>query len=99
MKEDLTKALDDLRQAQEKAASEYESEVENFWSSMSYEDKLKCFYAVCKRIHKGDIEDRGTYRYVLYDIFGFEPDAYAVGMMCGYLNIHNAIEVDEKEEK
>lgn len=98
MNENLEKALTDLREAQEKASTKYESEAESFWDSLSYDDKLKCFYSVCKRIHKGDIEDRGTYRYVLYEIFGFEPDAYAVGMMCGYLNIHNAIEV-EKEDK
>ena len=92
MKEELERALSELRDSQEAAQSEYDLEVQAFWDSMSKEDQLKCFYAVCKRIHKGELEDKGTYRYVLYDVFGFGPDAYAIGMMSGYLNIHNAIE-------
>jgi len=46
---------------------------------------------VCKRIHTGDIKDSGTYRYVLYDVFGFDPGMYGAGMDCGYMAIHNAI--------
>lgn len=97
MKEDLDKVLDELREAQDKATEKYGQDSENFWESLSYEDKLKCFYSVCKRIHKGELEDKGTYRYVLYDIFGFGTDAYAIGMMCGFLNIHNSI-VDSEDK-
>ena len=77
----------------------YDSDADDFWNNLSYEDKLKAFYSVCKRIHKGDIEERGSYRYVLYQVFGFEFDAYVVGMNCGYLDIHNSIYSNEDIEK
>jgi hypothetical protein len=49
------------------------------------------FYSVVKRIHKGEVEDRTTFRGVLYDVFGFGPDAYLVGMDCNYMEIHNLL--------
>ena len=90
-KEKINKILEEYRVAQQDFAKAYEKSTEDFWEALSYKDKLKAFYAVCKRIHKGDLEDEGSYRYVLYDVFGFDFDAYTVGMACGYLNIHNAI--------
>ena len=74
----------------------YEMQSEDFWSSLSYDEKLYAFCAISRRIHKGEIVDDGSYRYVLYEIFGFGPDAYAVAQMAGYLEIHNAI-VPSKE--
>lgn len=62
-----------------------------WWEGLSYEDKLKAFRCVCRRIYAGDVEQRGSYRYVLYDTFGFDLDAYADGMDCGYMTIHNLI--------
>lgn len=76
----------------------FAKEANTFWDGLSYEDKLKAFYSVCKRIHKGDVIDRGSYRYVLYDTFGFDFDAYTIGMDCGYLDIHNYIITPKDEE-
>lgn len=80
------------------AADERHKDCDVFWDGLSYEDKLKAFYSVCKRIHKGDVVDRGSYRYVLYDIFGFGFDAYSVGMDCGYMDIHNYITTPKDQE-
>lgn len=79
----------ELSRTQMEAQKEYEQNVDDYWNSLDYEDQLKAFYAVCKRIHKGDVVDKGSYRYVLYDVFGFGPDAYALGMDCGYMALHN----------
>jgi len=62
-----------------------------WWEGLSYEDRLKAFRCVCRRIYSGDVEQRGSYRYVLYDVFVFGLDAYADGMDCGYMTIHNLI--------
>lgn len=62
-----------------------------WWEGLSYEDQLKAFRNVCRRIYEGDVKRRGSYRHVLYDVFGFGPDAYADGMDCGYMSIHNFI--------
>ena len=83
----------------EEAEKQYGEDCDQFWKNLSYDDQLKAFFSVCKRIYKGDVEERGSYRYVLYDIFNFESDAYMVGMQCGYLSLHNLIfeGIDAKE--
>lgn len=68
-----------------------EDQQEQFWNSLSKEDQIKCFCAVSRRIYKGEIEDRGTYRYVLYEVFHFGPEAYVQAQDAGYLAIHNTI--------
>lgn len=62
-----------------------------WWDGLSYEDQLKAFRSVCRRIYDGDVKHRGSYRYVLYNVFGFGADSYADGMDCGYMSIHNLI--------
>jgi len=91
-----------LYEIEEILSNEIEKEGEAadaWWEALSYADKLKAFQSVCKRIHKGDIKDRGSYRHVLYQVFGFGKDAYALGMHCGYMDIHNSIVLPDKEEK
>ena len=89
--EDLLKSLEEISKTFNEAMAEVEKESEDFWNSLSKEDQLKAFCAISRRIYKGEIEDKGTYRYVLYDVFGFGPDAYAAAQLAGYLTIHNAI--------
>ena len=89
--EDRLKSLEEISKIFNEAMAEVEKESEDFWNSLSKEDQLKAFCAISRRIYKGEIEDRGTYRYVLYDVFGFSPDAYAAAQMAGYLTIHNSI--------
>lgn len=83
--------MKELQRVYQEARDEYDKDTEAYWESLSYEDKLKVFYIVTKRIHKGDVIDRGSFRYVLYDIFGFDMDSYLVGMDSGYMEVHNAI--------
>lgn len=94
----LTETLQELGKIMQEVSVEYEKNCDEYWNALSEEDKLKAFFSVCKRIHKGDIEDKGTYRYVLYEIFGFDYSAYAIGMDCGYMNIHNCIVNGMKDE-
>ena len=98
-KKKLLDSLSDIGQEYEKHALEYEKECDDYWKNLSYDDQLKAFYSVVKRIHKGEIEDGGSYRWVLYDVFGFGPDAYGIGMECGYMVLHNSImSKDEQAE-
>jgi len=85
---------DSLKAAQsafKEAMDALEADQEEYWNSLSKEDQLNAFCAVARRIYKGDIIDRGSYRYVLYQVFGFGPEAYAAAQVAGYLSIHNAI--------
>jgi hypothetical protein len=79
------------QKAYKEATEQYEKDNEEWWDSLSEEDREKAFYAVCKRIHKADIVKAGSYRYALYQIFGFDMSMYGVGMDAGYMDIHNNI--------
>jgi hypothetical protein len=68
---------------------------EAFWRSLTKEQQLQAFCAVSRRIRKGELELGGSYRYVLYQVFGFGPEAYVPAMYAGYMDIHNAICADE----
>ena len=85
-----------MQQQAEEGRKAYEVKCDEYWDSLEYEDQLKAFYSVVKRIYQGEVKDKGTYRWVLYDVFGFGPDAYALGMDCGYMYLHNAIVDGEK---
>ena len=80
-----------LRQEIEASEEQYKKDAESFWDNLSYDDKLKAFFYVCSKIHKGDVEDQGSYRHVLYQVFNFDMDSYVIGMNCGYMNLHNYI--------
>ena len=83
----------------EEARILYDKKCDNYWNNLSYKEQLKAFYSVTKRLYEGEIKDKGTYRYILYDKFGFGPEAYAIGMECGLMAIHNAcVDSDEFEE-
>jgi len=103
MKTNILDQLEDVQQLWKQQETENDYRADKFWDSLSPEDKLLAFHSVCKRIFKGDVEERGTYRYVLYDVFGFGPDAYMIGMDCGYMAIHNilfrGLDAEEQERK
>jgi hypothetical protein len=84
-------ALAELSQEMEKSRKIYEHDNDTWWNGLTEQEREDAFYAVCKRIWKADGIDNGTYRYGLYDVFGFDPGMYMRGMDCGYMAIHNAI--------
>ena len=89
--EDALQELSDLGQEMEKAQRVYEHDNDTWWNGLTEKEREDAFYAVCKRIWKADGIDSGTYRYALYDVFGFDAGMYMQGMDCGYMAIHNAI--------
>ena len=92
-------ALAELSQEMEKHRKQYEADNDAWWNGLSEKEREDAFYAVCKRIWKADGIDNGTYRYGLYDVFGFDPGMYKAGMDCGYMAIHNAIAEGEDYQK
>jgi|TARA_B100001094_G_scaffold113408_2_gene109359 hypothetical protein len=83
--------LMDAQIAYKEETEQYSTDNEKWWNELPEEEREKAFYAVCKRIYKSDIEKQGSYRYALYQIFGFDMSMYGVGMDCGYIDIHNTI--------
>ena len=91
--------LAELGQEMERGRKLYEHNNDTWWNGLTEKEREDAFYAVCKRIHNGDIIQNGTYRYVLYDVFGFDPGMYGAGMDCGYMAIHNAIAEGEELQR
>lgn len=89
----------EAQQAMEQAQKEFEAECETAWNSLDQETKLKIFCAVCTRLYKGELEDKGSYRYILYNVFGFGPEAYSAAQGAGFLALHNSILDDEQKAK
>jgi hypothetical protein len=94
---DFGKTLDEISDMFNEAMGVLEQEQESYWNSLTKEDQLKAFCAVVRRIHKGDIVDKGSYRYVLYQVFGFGLESYAQAQDAGYLALHNCIFDSEHE--
>jgi hypothetical protein len=89
--------LSELRQQFQIVIDAMEKEQEEYWNSLSKDQQLMAFCAVSRRILDGEIKQKGTYRYVLYNVFGFGPEAYMPAQCAGYLDIHNAIYDAEHE--
>jgi len=92
-------ALAELSQEMEKSRIKYEADNDAWWNGLTEQEREDAFYAVCKRIWQADGIDNGSYRYGLYDVFGFDPGMYMKGMNCGYMAIHNAIFDGEELQK
>lgn len=88
MKNDV---FDSMRETYQKQRAEYEAENDAWWNGLTEQEREDAFYAVVKRIHKAEVVEQGSYRYALYDVFGFDPGMYARGMECGYMDVHNYI--------
>ena len=84
-------ALAELGQEQERGLKLYEHDNDTWWNGLSEKEREDAFYAVVKRMYRAEVKDRGTYRYALYDVFGFDPGMYGAGMDCGFMELHNII--------
>ena len=93
-KKSLRDTLAELSELQEDIEKQTEREMDEWWNALTKDDQMKAFYSVMKRLVDGELEQKGSYRYVLYDVFGFGPESYMLGMMCGYMSLHNSIERD-----
>jgi hypothetical protein len=90
-REEALDTLAELSQELEKSRKIYEHDNDTWWNGLTEEEREDAFYAVVKRIHKAELQDKGTYRYALYNVFGFDGGMYMRGMDCGYMALHNAV--------
>lgn len=83
--------LSRLSQEQENFEKSYEEKSKELWDDFSEADQLKLFYWVVKNITEGELIDKGSYRWILYEKFGFSEKSYGVGITCGFMQLHNSI--------
>lgn len=93
-KKSLRDSLAELSELQEEIETKTEAEMDAWWNALPKEDQMKAFYSVVKRLVDGELVQKGSYRYVLYNVFEFGSESYALGMQCGYALLHNSIERD-----
>jgi len=92
--EEKLQALAEIRDHFKAITDQMELEQEQYWNSLTPEQQLNAFCAIMRRVYKGELEEKRSYRGVLYGVFGWGPEAYMPAQMAGYLSIHNAIMPD-----
>lgn len=94
MTNDTEKALQELEDVRNLFSLAIEKDKQRYnekWNALSSEDQIDFFCAIMQRVHLGELEQKRSYRGVLYDVFGWGPEAYVPAQCAGYLDIHNMI--------
>jgi hypothetical protein len=67
------------------------NDAKKWWDKLSLEEKENAFINVCNKIQQGDILKQNSYRKILKYDFEFDPNMHDVGILCGYMDIHNKL--------
>lgn len=98
MREELKEQLLQIGELLDETQEVYKQKCIEFWNSLSPDDQLMAFYIVTSKLTQGELKDQGTYRYILYDVFNFGMESYHVGMMSGFMELHNNIDPNSNKE-
>lgn len=82
----------------DKIKQQNKQDAKDFYKSLSYENQMLCFFYVVSCLAEAELDDNGTYRYILYDKMGFGTDSYSMGMDFGLMDLHNSIYTNEELE-
>lgn len=88
MEESFKNALDEAGKAFREMMAESQQRNDKIWEEMSYEQRLAAADYIFRKITE-HAEGGGTYRFLIYERLGFEPDAYAVLQCAGALGVSN----------
>ena len=68
-------------------------DADEWWDSLSEDERKKAFFSVCSRIYESEIVDRGSYKFALYDKFNFTPGdgSFGLGIECGFKALHDQL--------
>jgi hypothetical protein len=85
---------------EEEALEQYKQKAKEYFNSLEIDNKLLLFFHITNTIFENYFKYNSSYRGLLYDKFGFGPEAYSLGMDSGMFALHNAISTpDELEER
>lgn len=85
---------------EEEALEQYKQKAKEYFDSLEIDNKLLLFFHITNTIFENYFKHNSSYRGLLYDKFGFGPEAYSLGMDSGMFALHNAISTpDELEER
>lgn len=90
--EGLFKVMSSIEQEQMQAEQRYVQDANAFWHSLSKDQQLYAFFKVIRTIADSELkEDFDGYRKILYERFEFDHDSYFIGMLAGFMDLHNSI--------
>jgi hypothetical protein len=89
----------ELLKIEEKVKEQYTLKAKEYFDSLETDNQLMMFFYITNLIFKNYFEDRGSYRGLLYDKFGFGPEAYSLGLDSGMFAVHNSISTPNEEEE
>ena len=84
---------------EEKALVEYKQKAKEYFQSLEIQNQHLLFFHVTNTIFQNYFKDKGSYRGLLYDKFGFGPESYSLGLDSGMFSIHNSISTPEENDK
>jgi hypothetical protein len=85
---------------EEEAREQYTQKAKEYFESLETDNQLLLFFYITNVIFENYFNDNGSYRGLLYDKFGFGPEAYSLGCDSGMFTLHNAISTpDQLEER
>lgn len=90
-KQEVLDQLHEAGNAFSQAMDEYQQMANSFYSGLEPEEQLWAFCSIVEKLCKGELDERRSYRGILYDTFGWGPEAYATAQCAGFLSLHNAI--------
>lgn len=76
-----------LREVWRKAEIEERAADDAWWHSLDSENRGRAFRQIVKLMHRAEVEDRGSYRHALYEVFNLD---YSDGLT-HYMRLHNLI--------
>lgn len=90
-KQEVLDKLHESGRAFAKAADDWQQMANSYYSSLEPEEQLWAFCAVIEKLCKGELDEGRSYRGILYDTFGWGPEAYSAAQHAGFLSLHNSI--------
>ena len=88
-------AWDELRDSMKENMLKDKDRSEKLWDSLSVDEQIDVFCAVVRRLCKAELDDQGSYRYALYNVFGFHQGSYSRALDAGFMSLHNSIFTDK----
>ncbi len=76
---------------------EFRTLSNQFWNQLTADQKELAIYNVVKLIVDGELKDKGTFRHVIYNVFGLSPPSHVTMIDCGYMQLHNRIFPEDED--
>ena len=76
-------AKDGAKKDEEEVQEQYTKKAKEYYNSLGMDNQLLLFFYITNLIFENYFKDNGSYRGLLYDKFGFGPEAYSLGMDSG----------------